>query len=198
MDLQSESANTKFSVFEAEMRRRLWWSLLLFDDRVCELARNKTTMLTPTWDCSMPLNVNDCDLSPDMTNPPSAQEKPSEAVFAVVRSEIADFTRHSTMFLDFVNPVLKVVATNVHDGQIPQEGGVAALRAMIEQRYLRLCNPESSLHLMTIWMARGFLAKGQLLEHYSKFLSRRCNRRTSNGTLPFPTLWTCSTVIRSS
>jgi len=62
--IHDESMNTKQSPFEAEMRRRLWWSLIGFDSRMCEMADHKATILNPTWDCQLPLNVNDSDLRP--------------------------------------------------------------------------------------------------------------------------------------
>ena len=58
MGLHSSSTNGKYLALEAEMRRRLWWSLMLFDTRTCEMTDYRAVMLTPTWDCMNPLNVN--------------------------------------------------------------------------------------------------------------------------------------------
>jgi hypothetical protein len=41
MGIHSESALAKCTVFEAELRRRLWWSLVLFDTRISEMADHK-------------------------------------------------------------------------------------------------------------------------------------------------------------
>ena len=169
MGLYNEAASAKYPALEAEMRRRLWWSLVLFDTRICELADYKTAVLLPTWDCGIPLNLNDFDLQPEMRYPPAAQERSSEALFAVVRSEMGDFVRHSTFHLDFVNPILKAVAENVQSCRDSDRGDLTALEKMIEDKYLKFCNPENPLHYMTIWTARDYLAKCGLLEHYSKF-----------------------------
>jgi hypothetical protein len=82
LGIHNESANAKCTVFEAEMRRRLWWSLIIFDSRIGELAACNAVALTPTWDCELPLNTNDTDLRPEMKETPDAQEKPSDAIFA--------------------------------------------------------------------------------------------------------------------
>ena len=111
LGIPSESANVKHTVLEAEMRRRLWWSMVLFDARISEVSDHKATTLVPTWDCQIPLNVNDFDLHPDMKIRPANQEEPTEALFLVVRSELTNFVRHSSSHLDFINPILKVVAT---------------------------------------------------------------------------------------
>lgn len=169
MGLHNESANAKCPALEAEMRRRLWWSLISFDTRICELADFKTAMLAPTWDCRTPLNLNDFDLQPEMKDLPAVQDKSSEALFVVVRSEMGDFVRHCAFHLDFINPALKAIAKDVQGGQVLEGGELVALEKLIEDNYLKYCNPENSLHYMTIWTARCYLAKNQLLEHYSRF-----------------------------
>lgn len=169
MGLHNESTNAKCSALEAELRRRLWWSLISFDTRICELADYKTAMLTPTWDCRTPLSLNDFDLQPEMKDLPAAQEKTSEALFAVVRSEMGDFVRHSAFHLDFVNPALKAIAKDVQGDRSPEGGELVTLEKVIEEDHLKFCNPENPLHFMTIWTARGYLAKNRLLEHHSRF-----------------------------
>lgn len=129
----------------------------------------KIAMLTPIWDCRTPVSLNDFDLQPEMKDPPVVQERSSEAVFAVVRSEMGEFVRHSAFHLDFVSPALKSVAKDVQGGHVPEGGELVALEKMIEDNYLNFCNPENPLHFMTIWTARGYLAKNRLLEHYSRY-----------------------------
>lgn len=105
------------------MRRRLWWSLVLFDNRICEMADYKASNLLPTWDCKIPLNVNDFDLQPEMKTGPTMHGNPSEALFAVVRSEVGNFTRRSSFHLDFTNPALKTVAK---ENPLPAAGSLPA------------------------------------------------------------------------
>ena len=168
MGLDNSAAYAKFPPFEAEMGKRLWWSLVLFDTRVSELCALKPAMLTPAWDCEAPLSVNDFDLQPDMKQPPKVQGNSSEAIFAVVRSELADSLRHSAFHLDFTNPAMKAVAKDVQRGPVPEGGEMVTLEKTIEDKYLKFCSPESPLHFVTIWTARGFLAKNRLLEHYAR------------------------------
>jgi len=168
--LHNESTYAKYPALEAEMRRRLWWSLVLYDTRVSELVDDSSVILVPTWDCKTPLNVNDFDLQPEMTDPPAFQGKSTEALFAVVRGEMGDFVRHSAFHLDFTVPALKTVAKDVQRGSVPEGGELAKLEKMIEDKYLRFCNPENPLHFMTIWTTRGHFARNRLLDNYSRFL----------------------------
>ena len=169
MGLHNESAYAKYPALEAEMRRRLWWSLVLFDTRICEMSDYKTATLLPTWDCRTPLNLNDFDLRPEMKEPPPVQEKTSEALFVVVRSEMGEFVRHSAYHLDFVNPALKAIAKDIQGSHGSEGGALLALEKTIEEKHLKFCNTENPLQFMTIWTARLFLARNGLLEHYARF-----------------------------
>ena len=161
MGIHNESTNAKYTQFEAEMRRRLWWSLILFDSRISEMSGWKAGTLNPTWDCKTLLNVNDFDLQPEMKTSPAVHAEPTEALLAVVRSELGDFTRHSTLHLEFINPVLKPIAKDT------ERRKPVTVEKMIEDKYLKLCNPENPLQFMTTWIARGYLAKKGLVDYFA-------------------------------
>lgn len=104
MGLPDESTYAKYSVLDAELRRRLWWSLVIFDNRICEMSNQlKSTMLVPIWDCKTPSNFNDFDLRAETKTAPKESEGLTQAVFAVVRTQMADFLRKSDWYLDFNN-----------------------------------------------------------------------------------------------
>jgi hypothetical protein len=169
MGINSESALARCTPLEAELRRRLWWSLVLFDTRMSEMANHKTATLAPTWNCKIPLNVNDSDLSPEMKESPAVQGSSTDAMFAVVRSELGDFVRHTMFYLDFTNPALKSIFKPVqHDGLILEADELATLEKTIEYKYLKFCDLENPLHFMTTWWTRSYLAKYRFLEHHSR------------------------------
>ncbi|KAI1371247.1 hypothetical protein F4677DRAFT_464488 [Hypoxylon crocopeplum] len=168
LGIHSESAHAKYTPFEAEMRRRLWWSFITFDARICEMADHKSVSLDPTWDCKIPLNVNDSDLRPEMKQAPPAQGYCTDSIFAVVRSELGEFTRHSKFHLDFTNPALKPLARDIQHGTTSEVSAVAVLEKMIEDKYLKFCDSGIPLHYMTLWMTRCHLARYRLIEQYSK------------------------------
>ena len=128
-----------------------------------------TTLLDPTWDCRIPLNVNDSDFREEMTAPPAIHERPTEALFAVVRAELAEFVRHSDFHLDFSTPCLKPIAQRRRTDLGSKGEGLAALERHMEEKYLQFCNAENPLHYLTIWWTRGYIAKFHILEHYAQF-----------------------------
>ena len=140
----------------------------MFDSRICEMSDYKATMLAPIWDCKTLLNVNGFDLWPEMKTAPAVHGAPTEALFAVVRSELGDFVRHSAFHLDFLNPMFKSIAKDVQHGPVPEGGELVTLEKLIQDKYLQFCNPENPLHFMTLWTARGYLAKSHLVEYYSQ------------------------------
>ena len=168
MGIHSESALAKCTVLEAEMRRRLWWSLILYDYRISQMSTSNITTLDPTWDCKIPLNVNDSDLRPEMKVPPAIQGKSTEALFAVVRSEMGEFIRHTVFHLEFTCPALKPIAKRFQNGLAPECGEMVKLEEMIEDQYLKFCDQENPIQFMTIWSTRAYVAKCLLLEHQSK------------------------------
>lgn len=160
--IHDELSNSKRSALDGELRRRLWWSLVIFDNRMCEMSNSlRSTLLLPIWDCKPPTNVNDFDLRAETKTLPKESDAPSQAIFTVVRTQIADYWRHSDFYLNFNLPVLKSVAKTTPSLEVFEE--------QLESLYLSKCNPEDPLYFMTIWTARGLLAKNHFWEHISRF-----------------------------
>lgn len=170
MGIHSESANAKCSPFEAEMRRRLWWAIVLFDNRVCEGTQNPSlSVLLPTWNCKPPSNCSDFEIRPDMVDPPIRNlDKPSEALYVVVRSRYGDFLRTSDFHLDLINPALKPLAQNPSDlERKPKPNDLNAIEHHLTTTQLSN-TPSTPLQYLTTWTLRSLLAKSRLLHHYWK------------------------------
>lgn len=167
MGIHNEGTLSKYSILEAEMRRRLWWALVLFDARVGEMAGYNTASLGPQWTCKIPLNVNDSDLRPEMREPPEVQDRFTDATFPVVRSQIANFVRHAAFHLDFANPASKPLSQDLQDGN--GQESCSKVDKMISSKYLRFCDPRNPLQSMTTCMTRSILARNYLMDHLSRY-----------------------------
>lgn len=168
LGIHRESSHAKCTPFEAEMRRRLWWALALYDSRMSEKADHKDSKLNPTWDCRTPVNCNDSDLWPDMKEPPTPSKGATEATFVVLRSELADHMRNSQWHLDFTNPRLKPLARD-----LPGDGDLQALYRRVNQDYLRHCNADNRLHFFILNFTNSYLQRAKLFEHFAGILNRR-------------------------
>ncbi|KAJ6084296.1 hypothetical protein N7486_011096 [Penicillium sp. IBT 16267x] len=196
MGIHSETFLAKHSVFEAEMSRRLWWSLVMLHARMGELSGAKSSIMNPTWNCNPPLNINDSDLWVEMKEPPAGQGKATEAIFPVLRSELANHIRHSPFHLEFLNPALKPIAR-----ELPNGGDVATFEKRIEDEYLRYCDQENPLHFMTIWTIRAQISKSYLLERYARYsdsLEHRNDTESDASMAQALRLLECDTKILTS
>ena len=201
MGIHSESALAECAVVEAEMRRRLWWSLIIFDYRLSEISSAKTSMLDPTWNCKVPLNVNDSDLRMEMKVLPTVQGISSEALFVVVRSELANLIRHTGFHLDFTNPALKLIVPHLLDTPFPDGDELGKLEEQIEDQYLKFCDQENPIHFMATWTTRAQLAKCRLLDYQARHSGssmRRTEAQHDAATSHALRMLECDTMIMAS
>ncbi|KAI5205135.1 hypothetical protein E4T39_03185 [Aureobasidium subglaciale] len=193
MGLDTESSNVKCGPLEGEMRRRIWWALLLFDNRICEMGDYRAATLSPSWNCAIPANLNDFELQPEMKTLPQSHERPTEMTLAVLRYQVADLVRHSPFFLDFTNPAMKSLASpNDHGGTLE------ALAQRIESDYLVHCNPENPHQFMTIWLARGHVARYLLFQHFSLAPETQTALQRNAALTHALTMLSCDTTILTS
>ena len=79
------------SPFETEMRRRIWWQILMQDAKNAMISGLSHALLPLHWDTKPPQNVNDADLFPSSTEPVQPREGPTEMAFCLVVCEICKF-----------------------------------------------------------------------------------------------------------
>lgn len=77
--------------FETEMRRRIWWQIIMHDAKNAMISGLSHALLPLNWDTKEPLNVNDADLFPGSTDPIQARDGPTEMAFCLLVYQIAKF-----------------------------------------------------------------------------------------------------------
>jgi hypothetical protein len=171
--------------FEVEMRRRLWWQLVILDKRIGEMTGSILTSLSTGGDCKLPMNINDADLHMNAKEPPKAHSGPTEMLFALTRIELVCSLRPSPG----INIAALAVPWNRYNGMFPSKGAgrmvgifnrpdIAANLASqyigtdidhfsqhLEDTYLRQCDPKVPLHLFTTLMTRQAVQRRRIL-HY--------------------------------
>ncbi|ETS80340.1 hypothetical protein PFICI_07869 [Pestalotiopsis fici W106-1] len=76
------------SAFDTEMRRRVWWQIILLDAIYAMLSGFGQSMLPRQWDTKEPTNVNDADLFPSMTKV-EPKDGPTDMVHCLISYQIA-------------------------------------------------------------------------------------------------------------
>ena len=169
MEIHNEESLAKLSPFEAEMCRRLWWALMLFDSRMGEVSGcMHVSFLVPTWDCKIPLNVNDSELRQEMSELPAPARGITDATFVVVRAEFGTFLRNALFHLEFTCPVLIPLAKDDQQTRPVDGWATAGLEKMLEEKYLRLCDEKTPFQFFIAWLMRAHVSRIHLIEHYSK------------------------------
>ncbi|KAI9885577.1 MAG: Exosome non-catalytic core component [Watsoniomyces obsoletus] len=146
------------SPFDTEMRRRLWWSLCVLDLRAAEDYGSDPTILEQTYDTAMPLNINDEDIHPEMSNFPPSRVGCSEMTFCLLRYEVTSCIRQ----VDYVPPGQSstshdVVTTTL---SLPQkEQLIETTNKRLEDRYLQYCDMTIPMDWVTATVGRLVMAK---------------------------------------
>lgn len=132
--------------FEAEMRRRLWWQIVIIDTRASEVSGAGPTLLTYTWNTKIPFNFNDSDLFPDMRTPPPERPGLTEMSYFRLRCEVTDFFR-------------KMKFAKLDDPMPSKDKAIDEFEQRIEKEYLSYCDPAVPLHFLSIVMTKSAFCK---------------------------------------
>ncbi|KUJ12925.1 uncharacterized protein LY89DRAFT_622987, partial [Mollisia scopiformis] len=146
MGLDRDGSTHTLPPFQTELRRRLWYQIVLLDLQTAQISGGGSPLLHQPWDTKLPLNINDSDLYPEMTTaPPSSTAGATEMVFCLIGYEIASYlhtTRH-------------------HET-------LSELESRLKKTYLKHLNPTLKFHQLTIQMAHSTLSKTYMTLHHNR------------------------------
>ncbi|PNY24354.1 transcriptional regulatory protein [Tolypocladium capitatum] len=93
MGIHRDGTHFNLSPFDTEVRRRVWWAILVLDLRSAEELGTDLTIDERSYDTHMPSNINDADIGPESTECPVPREGRSDCAVALVRGEICGLSR---------------------------------------------------------------------------------------------------------
>jgi hypothetical protein len=163
--LHRESASREVSIFEAEMRRRLWWQVLILDFRSAQLSGSRIESDGQLFEIKRPLNVNDSDLSPNMKETPVEHLGITDMLFCSIRYEIGEFMRQKRS-LKLFDGVGQRADPAVYVAE--KDKAIDEFEDMLEQKYLRYIDPSIPLHIQSAGLARGAVCQMRLLAHHPR------------------------------
>lgn len=88
MGLHHDGESLGLSVYDSEIRRRVWWQIVVVDSVFAMSSGLGRNILPRHWDTREPSNLNDSDLYPTMTSI-QPREGPTEMIFCLVVFQIA-------------------------------------------------------------------------------------------------------------
>ncbi|KAI2626791.1 fungal-specific transcription factor domain-containing protein [Xylaria nigripes] len=144
------------SLFETEMRRRLWWAICVLDLRSAEDQGCELTVLEQSFDTRFPLNINDSDISADMTEFPPERTGPTDMTFCLIRYEICSISRKLHTAVSRIGP--QSVSLEEHEDKLLE------MYEHIDQKYLKSCLDETNvLNWVSATLARLIMSKMTLV-----------------------------------
>ncbi|RYP78574.1 hypothetical protein DL770_006869 [Monosporascus sp. CRB-9-2] len=127
-------AAPRFSAYETELRRRLWWQLIVLDIRGVEDRGSDPIVAQGSYDTRLPLNLDDDDFGPDTPGPLAEREGPTDMTFSLCTAQ------SSGIFL-YLNYVAS--GTGPH-ARPPSEEEVVAHAQHLEARFVAGVGPDTS------------------------------------------------------
>ncbi|RHZ46895.1 putative C6 transcription factor [Aspergillus thermomutatus] len=151
------------SPFDTEMRRRLWWHLVHVDFRIADVLGTRPSMDLSCADTKMPLNVDDEDLHPDMTDLPPIRNGITSISLCLIRHEIMVSLRNlsTSSPADLRWEVL--LGPNITPAK--KDNIICQIEDHLERKYLRYCDPANPLHTFVSIMIRFCICKMKLVAH---------------------------------
>ena len=150
MGLHHDVTAQSTSLVEQQVRRRVWWELILLDDRMVEKAGMVSMSLTGPWNTSLPSARSDADLECLQGDPHSGNRPPSSTmVFLLVRSEAA------RLVSDMRNRAVKLSL----DQKLQ---AIEELEARLRSNYLCFCDEALPQHRLTLSFSSILVARMRL------------------------------------
>lgn len=102
--------------FETEMRRRIWWLVVMQDCKLAVLSGLSHSFVTNDFDTKQPQNLNDADLFVGSTEPVRSREGPTEMAFCLIINRLSDFVLDTGSRNGFE---AAIVAQSATDEEVP-------------------------------------------------------------------------------
>lgn len=163
MGLHRDGTMLGLSPFETEIRRRLWWHIVHNEYRTSHFSGTKPSIDIFVGDTKKPLNIEDEDISPDMTNPPPERTGITSVVLYLLRCDAMDVLRKVTSPIPnnirWDNLTTPIITLTEKDNLINEA------EDMLERKYLRYYDPSIPLHYFSSIFARISICKMKLIAH---------------------------------
>lgn len=147
MGLHRDGEKLGLPPFEVQMRRRLFYQLMPLDGIASHMSGTGISISPDAWDTRPPLNVDDDQIWPGMTDQPEAKQGATDMIFCLARSCIGNF--------------LVRTASSIHgtsSGQFKDyseaELVIREAEKEVEDKYIRYCDIVNPLHFLTICSTR--------------------------------------------
>ncbi|KAJ9301440.1 transcriptional regulator family: Fungal Specific TF [Paecilomyces variotii] len=157
--------------FETEIRRRLWWHIYLLDWQTAEYHAIGSQIKEGSYDTKLPLNINDSDLSPEITETPQEHNGFTEMTFCLVRCEMTVAHCRLPHVTSAKRPVMLALEEHICE--------LAKLQIHLQEKYLRFCELSVPIQWAIATVVRMVFARSWLVAHFSRWMSKEISLDSS-------------------
>ncbi|KAK7943485.1 uncharacterized protein PG986_012598 [Apiospora aurea] len=166
MGLHRDGEETELSPYDVEMRRRLFWQVIPLDGYAGQLCGTSISLPPNSWETKQPLNINDGQIWPGMTEEPVAQEGPTEMIFCLVKAQLSNLYNRTGVKMASFGPTVDLKPGAELDKIIDEVEGA------IEIKYLRYCDIGNPLHFLLLGNVRSAANAVRLRSRLSRLATR--------------------------
>jgi hypothetical protein len=165
MGLHRDGETLGLSPFESEMRRRLWWQIIMTDAKYAMFSGLSHNLLPRNSDTKSPSNVNDADIFPTSEEPFRDREGPTEMIFCLMTYRFAKFLMEMPGFEGVVmipeeESMLTGRSAPTEEQLATYRRGVAQLRESLSEILDKHCDPSAGpVHAMALEMKKHLFMK---------------------------------------
>ncbi|KAM3429088.1 hypothetical protein MY4824_008456 [Beauveria thailandica] len=164
MGLHRNGTSLGLSLFETEMRRRLWWHIAHLEFRTADLLGAKPSLDIHLGDAGLPWNVEDEDLEPSMTAVPKDRHAITSITMCIVRCDLAQSLQRLSGTSTFVAS-WGDIGTSSTVTSVDKDALIDEIEDKFETRYVRYCDPSRPLDVLVTSMIRAAVCNTRLFAH---------------------------------
>jgi len=149
--------------FEAEMRRRLWWQLVVLEVRSVEDRGSETLLAADSYNTRMLTNISDVDFGPGSTTPLEDRRGPTDVIFSLATA------MSSRAYLELCNPRFSCSSSLPQPGLAPSPPTpeyLAAQARLLRETFIDTADPSHPASALAASTVQIVLAKHWLSLHY--------------------------------
>ncbi|KAJ5692472.1 C6 transcription factor domain-containing protein [Penicillium macrosclerotiorum] len=154
MGLHRDGEELGLAPFDIQMRRRLFYQLLPLDGTASQMAGAGIKVAPEVWNTKMPLNINDNQIWPNMSELPLEHSRATEMIFYLSRLSTGQLIAKSR----------GIIGGRSVQNADTQEAELYIDRAerKLEEKYIRYCDVADPLHFLTVVLCRSGIATMRL------------------------------------
>lgn len=135
MGLHRDGESLGLPPFEVQMRRRLFWQLIPLEGFAGQHSGTGISMPPTSWDIKKPLNINDDQIYPGMTEQPEEQKGATDMIYCLARAELSEYyTQKAMKMKDGYGP-----SVHLRSGE-ENLTLVNKVEEVLETKFLRYCD----------------------------------------------------------